>query len=42
MLVALDARDMTEITRADLPQVCGMGPHGTYIEAGRNELPSDA
>ncbi|KAG9526028.1 hypothetical protein KCU93_g5621, partial [Aureobasidium melanogenum] len=32
VLVALDAKSMKEVARADLPQVYGMGPHGTYIE----------
>ncbi|KAI1338569.1 carotenoid oxygenase [Xylariaceae sp. FL0016] len=32
VLVALDGRTMEEVARAKLPQVYGLGPHGTFIE----------
>lgn len=32
ILVALDGKDLTEIARADMPQVYGLGPHGSFIE----------
>ncbi|EXA32384.1 hypothetical protein FOVG_16430 [Fusarium oxysporum f. sp. pisi HDV247] len=32
ILVLLDAESFTEIARADMPQVYGMGPHGSFIE----------
>lgn len=31
-LVALDGRSFTEISRANMPQVYSLGPHGTFIE----------
>ena len=33
VIVALDGRDFKEIARADMPQVYGLGPHGTFIES---------
>ncbi|OJJ07763.1 hypothetical protein ASPVEDRAFT_89005 [Aspergillus versicolor CBS 583.65] len=35
VLVVLDGQTMKEIARADMPQVYGIGFHGTFIEAGR-------
>ena len=32
ILVALDGRDLNEVARADMPQVYGLGPHGSFIE----------
>lgn len=32
ILVALDARDLKEIGRAEMPQVFGVGAHGTFVE----------
>ncbi|KAI1628316.1 carotenoid oxygenase [Exophiala viscosa] len=32
ILVALDGKDLTQIARADMPQVYGLGPHGSFIE----------
>jgi torulene dioxygenase len=32
ILVALDGRDLSEIARADMPQVYAIGPHGSFIE----------
>lgn len=32
ILVALDGASFKEIARADMPQVYGMGPHGSFIE----------
>jgi torulene dioxygenase len=34
VLVALDGRTLTEVARADMPQVYGIGPHGSFIEDG--------
>ncbi|KAI1839906.1 hypothetical protein JX265_005748 [Neoarthrinium moseri] len=33
ILVALDGKTFKEIARADMPQVYGLGPHGSFIEA---------
>jgi len=32
VLVALDGKSFTEVARADMPQIYGLGPHGTFIE----------
>jgi torulene dioxygenase len=32
ILVALRGTDLTEVARADMPQVYGIGPHGSFIE----------
>ncbi|KIX09239.1 uncharacterized protein Z518_00318 [Rhinocladiella mackenziei CBS 650.93] len=32
ILIALDGKTFEEIARADMPQVYGMGPHGSFIE----------
>jgi carotenoid cleavage dioxygenase-like enzyme len=32
-LVALDGKTMEQIARADMPQLYGLGPHGTFIES---------
>ena len=32
ILIALDGRTLREVARADMPQVYGMGPHGSFIE----------
>ncbi|KAL3475742.1 carotenoid oxygenase [Aspergillus californicus] len=32
ILVALDGRTFEEVARADMPQVYGLGPHGSFIE----------
>ncbi|PVH68842.1 hypothetical protein DL98DRAFT_661982 [Cadophora sp. DSE1049] len=32
ILVALDGKDLKEVARADMPQVYGLGPHGSFIE----------
>ncbi|PIB01274.1 Carotenoid cleavage dioxygenase 8 B, chloroplastic [Cercospora beticola] len=32
ILVALDGKTFKEVARADMPQVYGLGPHGTFIE----------
>lgn len=32
ILVALDGESFNEVARADMPQVYGLGPHGTFIE----------
>lgn len=32
ILVALDGRTFKEVARADMPQVYGLGPHGSFIE----------
>ncbi|OCL03981.1 hypothetical protein AOQ84DRAFT_400350 [Glonium stellatum] len=34
ILVALDGRSLSEIARAVMPQVYGIGPHGSFIEGG--------
>lgn len=33
ILVALRGSDLTELARAEMPQVYGIGPHGSFIEA---------
>lgn len=33
ILVALSGTDLKEVARADMPQVYGVGPHGSFIEA---------
>ncbi|KAI0177200.1 carotenoid oxygenase [Pestalotiopsis sp. NC0098] len=33
ILVALDGKTFTEVARAEMPQVYGMGPHGSFIES---------
>ncbi|KAH8881041.1 hypothetical protein GQ53DRAFT_889010 [Thozetella sp. PMI_491] len=33
VLVALDGRTFEEVARAHMPQVYGLGPHGTFIES---------
>lgn len=33
ILVALNGKDLTEIARANMPQVYGVGPHGSFIES---------
>jgi carotenoid cleavage dioxygenase-like enzyme len=32
VLVALEGKTLTEVARADMPQVYGVGPHGTFIQ----------
>ncbi len=32
ILVALDGKTLKEIARAALPQVYGLGPHGSFVE----------
>jgi carotenoid cleavage dioxygenase-like enzyme len=32
ILIALDGKTFEEIARADMPQVYGLGPHGSFIE----------
>ncbi|KAF6836466.1 retinal pigment epithelial membrane family protein [Colletotrichum musicola] len=32
ILIALDGRSFEEIARADMPQVYGLGPHGSFVE----------
>jgi carotenoid cleavage dioxygenase-like enzyme len=39
ILIGLDGRTFEEVARADMPQVYGMGPHGSFIE-GEFGLPA--
>jgi torulene dioxygenase len=40
LLVALDAKDLTEVARAEMPHVYGIGPHGTFVSG--KEMFSDS
>ncbi|KAK9775669.1 putative Carotenoid oxygenase [Seiridium cardinale] len=38
ILVALDGKTFKEIARADMPQIYGLGPHGSFIESWNSLL----